>query len=180
MSLPARLLFPSCFVHPGAFPWAALVHQGFTVQVVAVLDGDTTKSYTVNTLNSFASAGLTVQRRAKPMARTPSKPRQHSCTGKKSSFRLTASTSTGAPLPMCSCLMAPTSTTRWSKTAVAGGIGNMRQGYGAGRVGEGSTRGAERLVGRSAASAAVGVAETTQVVFLDNLSPVLDTSPRTA
>jgi endonuclease YncB( thermonuclease family) len=41
MNLPARILCPSRFVHPVAFPWAALVHQGFTVQVVAVLDGDT-------------------------------------------------------------------------------------------------------------------------------------------
>ena len=33
-----------------------------------------------------------------------------------------------APLPMCSCPMAPTSTTRSSKTAGAGGTESMRQG----------------------------------------------------
>src|SRR5215510_15861834 len=32
-----------------------------------------------------------------------------------------------APLETCFCWMAPTSTTRWSKMAGAGGIGNMRQ-----------------------------------------------------
>jgi hypothetical protein len=43
--------------------------------------------------------------------------------------------------------MEGTSITRWSKKA------------GAGRVREGSTRGVERIVGRSVSSAAVGVAE---------------------
>src|SRR6267143_7150018 len=40
----------------------------------------------------------------------------------------TASTSTGASLPLSSCRMAPTSITRWSKTAGYGGIGSMRRG----------------------------------------------------
>ena len=43
-----------------------------------------------------------------------------------SSFRPTARTSTGVPLETRSYSMAPTSTTRWSKTVGAGGIGSMR------------------------------------------------------
>jgi hypothetical protein len=38
-----------------------------------------------------------------------------------------ARTSTGAPLPMCSSRMEPSSTTRWSRTVGAGGIGSMRR-----------------------------------------------------
>jgi hypothetical protein len=44
------------------------------------------------------------------------------------------------------------------------------RGYGAGRIGEGSARGQERLVDGTESRAAVGVAETAQVVFLSNLS----------
>jgi hypothetical protein len=40
--------------------------------------------------------------------------------------------------------------------------------YGAGRVGEGSTRGEERLVGRSAAGAAVGMAEEEPLARAEN------------
>jgi len=50
------------------------------------------------------------------------------------------------------------------------------RGYGAGGARVGSATSQERLVGRSAAGAAVGVAEE-EVVFLDNRSPYLDTSP---
>lgn len=46
---------------------------------------------------------------------------------KKSRFRPTVKTSTGARLPICSCLMAPTSIMPWSKMASVGGIGSMRQ-----------------------------------------------------
>jgi len=42
-------------------------------------------------------------------------------------------------------------------------------GYGAGRAREQSARGPERLVGRSAPGAAVGVEEAAQVVFLGSL-----------
>ena len=70
-----------------------------------------------------------------------------------------ASVSVGAPLPACSCQMARTSITRWSKMAGAGGIGNMRQGYDSRRIGNESTNFPDRLVGRSAAGAAVGVEE---------------------
>jgi hypothetical protein len=42
--------------------------------------------------------------------------------------------------------MARTLTTSWSKIVGAGGIGNTLQEDGAGRVGEGITKGQERLV----------------------------------
>ena len=61
--------------------------------------------------------------------------------------------------------MAPTSTTHWPKTAGASGIGSMRRGIRFLKVGEGRTRSKERFMGRSAAGAAVGVAEIQVVVW---------------
>jgi hypothetical protein len=52
--------------------------------------------------------------------------------------------------------------------------------YGIEKARELSTRGAERAVGRSAAGAAVEVAETAQVVSLGTRSAYVDTPPRTA
>jgi hypothetical protein len=57
-----------------------------------------------------------------------SKPPQSWSLEKKSRFKPTARTSTGAPLETYSCPMAPTSITRWSKTAGGGGIGNTLPG----------------------------------------------------
>jgi hypothetical protein len=48
--------------------------------------------------------------------------------GKEVTLQTHASTNTSAPLPMCSCLMAPTPITRWSKRAGVGGIGSTRRG----------------------------------------------------
>ena len=48
--------------------------------------------------------------------------------GKEVTLQTQARTSTDAPLETCSCWVAPTSATRSSKTAGAGGIESMRQG----------------------------------------------------
>ena len=73
-------------------------------------------------------AASTAPRKAKPLANEPSTPPLPSPLGKKSRSRPTVTISTRAPLPMWSCPMGPTSITRSSKTARAGGIGSMRQG----------------------------------------------------
>ena len=94
-------------------------------------------------------------------------------TRRKSPSRLMVRTSTSAPWPMCSCLMAPMSITHSSKMAGAGGIGSIRGGYGAERVGEGSTKGEGRTVGRPAADAAVGVEEEVGECGGDRLSEIV-------
>jgi len=79
--------------------------------------------------------------------------------------------------------MAPTSTTCWSRTAGAGGIGSRRLGT---RYWKRRARGQGRLVGWSVAGAGVGVAEETlleraekSLRYMPVLRPVsLHLSPR--
>ena len=86
------------------------------------------KCSTTPTLSVSVSAAFTALRRASLTAPKPSKHCLRSSSGKMSSSIPTARIRTGAPLQTCSCGMAPTSITHWSKTAGAGGIGSMRQG----------------------------------------------------
>jgi len=98
----------------------------YTGKVVAVIDGDTIEVLHHQHPERIRLSGID-QRRARPMARRPSRRPLPSPSEKKSPFRPTASTSTNAPLETCSCSMARTSITRWSKMVGAGGIENMRQ-----------------------------------------------------
>ena len=80
----------------------------FAGRVVRVLDGDTSRSCTTNTLNVSVSTGSTARGKAKPIGSKPSMPSLTSSSGKKSRSRPMATTSTGAPLAICSYPMAPT------------------------------------------------------------------------
>lgn len=105
---------------------AAAHAADFTGPVVSILDGDTIEVLTTPIPHVSASAASTVLRKAKPLATERSKPCLHSSSEKMSSFRPTDRTNMGARSLRCSCPMALTSITSWSKTAGAGGIGNMR------------------------------------------------------
>ena len=98
----------------------------------------------------------------------PRTPQQSWFMGKKSLSRHAARTSTGAPLPICCDLMAPTSNTRWSRRLVPVVSEVCTGGYGAGRFRDSSARGAERLVGCSAAGAGVRVGEETLLERVEN------------
>jgi micrococcal nuclease len=65
--------------------------------VVLVLDGDTSKSSTPNTLNASASAGSTALRRASRTAVKPRRQRPRWCLGKKASSRRSAAAGLGVP-----------------------------------------------------------------------------------
>ena len=80
------------------------------------------QSFTADKRRIAASSGRSIGEDT-----TPSTPPLTSLSEKKSRSRLTATTSTGAPLLMCSYPMARTSTTNSSNRAGAGGIGSMRQ-----------------------------------------------------
>ena len=81
---------------------------------VLVIEGQALQSYV-----SLHGAG----RATNDLSKQP----QNWAMGRKSRSRHSTKTSTGGPLPTYFCSMAPTSITRWSKTAGGGGIGSMRR-----------------------------------------------------
>jgi hypothetical protein len=123
------------------------------------------KSCTPNALNASDSARSTGLRRASRTAIKPSRQRPRWCLGKKSFSRRTAATRLDVPSRCAAARWDPRQSSAGQKWLVVVSEGCAR-GYGAGRATEGSARGPEGVVGRSAASAAVGVAKHRQCVRL--------------
>jgi endonuclease YncB( thermonuclease family) len=90
--------------------------------------------------------GIDGPEKGRVSANEPRTPPQSWFMGKKPLSRHAARTSMGAPLPICCDLMAPASITRWSRRLVLVVSKVCAGGYSAGRVGESSRRGQERLV----------------------------------
>ena len=75
-----------------------------TGPIVGVLDGDTIEVLNGHHVDRIRLSGIDCPERGLT-ARRPSTPPLNSPSGNKSGSRHTASTSMGAPLPMCSCPM---------------------------------------------------------------------------
>ena len=87
----------------------------FNGKVVGIIDGDTIETLNGHHAERIRSAASTALRRAKPTATMPSTRPLILPSGKKSPSRRMATPSTSASLEMRSCLMGPTSITRWSR-----------------------------------------------------------------
>ena len=100
----------------------------FTGPVVSVLDVDTIEVLHNTYPERVRLSGIDWPEKGQAFGTEPSRLRQCSSSGKMSSFRPTARTSTVAHWPTCSYPMAPISITNWSRRVDAGGIGGMRRG----------------------------------------------------
>jgi endonuclease YncB( thermonuclease family) len=92
---------------------APLATADFTGSVVGIVDGDTLEVLHNRHPERIRLSGIDCPEKGQVYGNRAKQLRQPWSLGRKSCARRTAATSTGAPSPMCSYLMAPTSITRW-------------------------------------------------------------------
>ena len=81
---------------------ASTAFADFSGPVVGVLDGDTIEVLNGHHTERIRLSGIDCPEKGQAYGRRPSKPPQPWSLGRKSRFKPTAKTSTGALLPMCS------------------------------------------------------------------------------
>jgi endonuclease YncB( thermonuclease family) len=99
----------------------------FTGPVVSVLDGDTIEVLHSNKAERIRLNGIDCPEKGQAYGNNAKHAASDLAFGKEVTLQTHGKDKYGRTLAVCSYPMAPTSITRWSKTADAGGIGSMRR-----------------------------------------------------
>jgi endonuclease YncB( thermonuclease family) len=100
----------------------------FSGRVIGVLDGDTLEVLNGHHADRIRLSGIDCPEKSQAFGNNAKYAASALAFGKDVTIQAHGYDKYGRTLEMCTCPMAPTSIMRWSKTASACGIGNIRQG----------------------------------------------------